>query len=187
MRRTYLSLSLSLAAIVAVGGCASSSGKTGGSAASGSPSGSPTASSTSAVRAVDIPPQARANSIAGARAFVSFWVATLNKATTTGNTATLRALAAPTCAMCTDFANQLDKIYRTGGHVESRGWDVQSEIPIGGQKPNNPGIQLNVQVSPQKVYRTKNAKPQTYKGGPQGFRLFLIRRGDRWLVQRMEI
>ena len=44
---------------------------------------------------------------------------------------------------------------------------------------------LNVEESPQKVYRNKNAKPQTYKGGRQGSRMFLTRLGDHTVVQRM--
>ncbi len=193
MRRRFIALSLSVAGLVTVAACSSTAGDAGdapaGDQSSGAASGSPSppGGSPSAATGVDIPGRATENSMDGVKAFTSFWVSTLNEATDTGDTSTLRRLAAKSCTMCTDFADHLDEIYGAGGRVESEGWEVESQIPIAGQPEENPGIQLNVKIHPQKVYESQNAKPKPYTGGEQRFRMFLVREGDHWLVQRMTV
>lgn len=127
------------------------------------------------------------NTVPAAKAFAKYWVSTLNQATTTGNTRQLLALSGPKCQVCTDFAKSLKQIYSAGGHVETKGWKVTNVIPIAGQSLKHPGFQVVATISPQKVYRTKGAKAQTYGGGHQGMRMFLTRSGDQWLVDTIEI
>jgi hypothetical protein len=125
--------------------------------------------------------------VSAAKAFTKYWVNTLNQATTSGKTEQLLALSGPKCARCKDFAQQLKQIYSAGGHVETKGWKVTNVIPIAGENLKHPGFQVVATVSPQKVYRSKGAKPQTYAGGHQGMRMFLTRAGDQWQVATIEI
>jgi hypothetical protein len=125
--------------------------------------------------------------VSAAKAFTKYWVNTLNQATTSGKTEQLLALSGPKCARCKDFAQQLKQIYSAGGHVETKGWKVTNVIPIAGENLKHPGFQVVATVSPQKVYRSKGAKPQTYAGGHQGMRMFLTRAGDQWQVETIEI
>jgi hypothetical protein len=161
--RRFLALVLTIACTLALSSCASN--KSGDSSA---------------------PNGAEADTRTGAMAFASHWVDVLNQATTSGDTKALKRLATKGCTVCADFAHSLDKIYSRSGHVKSDGWDVLSEVWIAGQPKDNPGVQLNLKVAPQTVYRTKKAKPQTYRGGQQGLRVFLVRRGDHWLVDKLE-
>jgi hypothetical protein len=132
-------------------------------------------------------PPPSANTVPAAKSFARYWVGALNQATTTGNTKQLLALSGPKCQVCTDFAKALKQIYSAGGHVETKGWKVTNVIPIAGQSLKHPGFQVVATISPQKVYRSKGAKVQTYGGGHQGMRMFLTRSGDKWLVESIEI
>jgi hypothetical protein len=119
---------------------------------------------------------------AGAQQFIGFWTDTLNKATTSGKTAELKALATDDCDACADFAGQLDKIYADGGHVESDGWTVDKMVPEAGATDNEVGLMVTFNVAPQKVFATEDAKPQKFKGGHQGFRFHLVRTDGDWAV-----
>ena len=68
----------------------------------------------------------------GAERFAGYWVETLNRATDSGDTETLRTLASPECTSCEDFAQQLDTIYEDGGRVESDGWEITTIVPEAG-------------------------------------------------------
>ncbi len=122
---------------------------------------------------------------AGAEQFADYWVETLNEATDTGNTKTFRSLAAPECTACSDFADQLDTIYDEGGHVETDGWSLDKVVPEAGATDDEVGLLLTVDVAPQKVFADKNAKPQTFKGGKQAFRLHVERTDGDWHVTEL--
>ncbi len=158
------------------------------SACSGS-SDTPSAAAPSPVKvgAVTIPAGASGTDRAGQEQFARFWVDTVNKASDTGKTAPMKALAAPTCSVCADFAKHLESIYSSGGKVTTDGWKVTSVVPIANTPKNSPGVQLNLKVAPQVVVASKGAKPKTYKGGDVSWRFILVRKGDHWLVQRIDV
>jgi hypothetical protein len=120
---------------------------------------------------------------AGAQQFIGFWTDTLNQATTSGETADLKALATDDCDTCADFASQLDKIYAAGGRVESEGWTVDKMVPEAGATDDEVGLMVTFDVAPQTVFATKDAKPQEFQGGQQGFRFHLVREDGDWAVQ----
>lgn len=119
---------------------------------------------------------------AGAEQFVGYWTDTLNAATTSGETGKLKSLAAQQCQACSDFAGQLDQIYTAGGHVESDGWAVDRIVPEAGASDDEVGLLVTYQVSPQTVFVSEDAKPQTFEGGKQGFRFHLVRADGEWQV-----
>ncbi len=61
----------------------------------------------------------------GAQSFARYWIDTLNKATTSGDTKKLEEAQQGSCTTCADFAKQLDDIYGAGGHVETDGFKVK--------------------------------------------------------------
>lgn len=193
MTRRLIALCLTLACSFGVASCSSDSHgsdkpSTTASSPSASGSGSTSASpDDSATASAIIPEGAKADTEKGAEAFASFWVDTLNSATSSGNTTELRSLAGPNCRRCDDFAQSLDQIYGAGGHVSTKGWQVTSVIPVSGASKDNPGFQVTVQVSPQKVVRSTDAKSKTYPGGKQGFQMYLVREDDHWVVDRINI
>ena len=121
----------------------------------------------------------------GAEQFVGYWTDTLNEATTSGETEQLKSLADDECSACADFAGQLDQIYADGGRVESAGWSINKVVPEAGATNDEVGLMVTFDVSPQTVYATKDAKPQEFPGGTQGFRFHLVREDGDWAVQNL--
>ncbi len=181
-RRTAL-VATGLACLITLVGCGSDS------PSSSSPSSSPSASTSSSATLAGppIPASAKGESRQAAEAFVGYWVETLNYATKSGDTEGLETLAAEDCASCADFAGTLDRIYGAGGHVETKGWKLESAVPVADQPEAEPSFQLALKLDAQKVYKSKDAKAQEYPGGSQPARIFLIREDDHWLVKRLDI
>lgn len=135
----------------------------------------------------DLPEDALTETENAARSFVSYYVETLNYATSSGDTRLLKTLSTPTCDACDAFAATLDEIYGKGGHVESQGWAIESIVPQADTPPERPAFQLSLQVAPQTVYLTKKAEPKDYPGGSQPAHFILTWQDGRWLVDRLDI
>ena len=129
--------------------------------ASCSDSGSPEAGASS------VPSYAAGQDQHSAKQFASYWVDTLNKATVTGKTATLKSISLDSCVTCLDFAKQLDSIYGAGGHVETTGWDVQTVVPEK-ELQDEAGMSVKVQVAPQTVVSEKGARPSSTTAASSG-------------------
>ena len=119
--------------------------------------------------------------------YAGYWVESLNYATTSGDTTELKKLGTNKCEACVAFASTLDQIYGAGGRVQSKGWTLQNAVPIAGQPETEPALRMDVLVHPQKVTEKAGAKTKAYDGGPQAMTMFLVRRGDGWLIDRLDI
>jgi hypothetical protein len=172
--RRLIALGAAVACCFALASCSSSD-----KSSPKSPSSSPSSSG--------VPAYASGTDEHAAQQFASYWVDTLNKATVTGNTAQLKAISDKGCSRCNDFASQLKKIYSNGGHVETKGWAVQTMIPEAGLPKGVAAMKVAVKVAPQKVYATANSKPEPHKGGELTFRLVLGQRGNHWIVQNVDL
>jgi hypothetical protein len=134
-----------------------------------------------------IPAYARTNDEKGAQGFARYWIDTLNEATTSGDTKQFRKISQKSCKTCTDFAKQLDDIYAKGGHVETEGFQIkkmanEANIPAPGA-----GVSVVATATPQKVYASKGAEPRSLKGGDVRFRFIMLRNGEHWEMDRIDI
>jgi hypothetical protein len=134
-----------------------------------------------------IPAFAKTNDERGAQRFAQYWIDNLNSATTSGDTKKLRTLQKRGCTTCTDFANRVDGIYAKGGHVVTKGFKTKSLVSEAGIPSPGAGVSATLLATPQTVYPSKNAAPKHYKGAELRLRLILIRSGDHWLMDRIDI
>lgn len=141
--------------------------------------------SSGASEGPSIPPAAKAVTEEGVKQFASYWIDTLNEATTSGRTKHLKELSVKSCRLCNDFAHRLDKIYAHGGHVESDGFQIQSAVMDAGMTQKAAGVLLNLNATPQTVYERKGAKPVEHSGGQLRLRMLVTRVGDHWLVKEL--
>jgi hypothetical protein len=123
----------------------------------------------------------------GAQSFSRYWIDTLNKATTSGDTKKLKTLQKSSCQTCTDFAKQLDDIYAKGGHVETDGFKVKKIVNEAGVPAPGAGVSVTLTATPQKVYATKDAKVRELKGGELRLRLIMVRVKSHWVMDRIDI
>jgi Family of unknown function (DUF6318) len=133
-----------------------------------------------------VPPYARTNDEKGAQNFARFWIDTFNEATTSGETKELRSLNKPSCETCADFAETIDDIYAAGGHIETDGMRVKKILNEANIPAPGAGVSVVLTASPQKVYRTKTAKPQVFKQSDVRLRLILVRVDDHWEMDRID-
>jgi len=85
----------------------------------------PTEPSTSAaVAAPVLPPEAKAQTAAGAIAFVRYHFATIDYAYATGDTAPLAAASHPECAPCAAVKGMIDATYSAGGSWQHENTNV---------------------------------------------------------------
>lgn len=163
-----------LLAGAALGGCGGSD-----STADPSPSPSPTPSPTGLV----MPAAAKEHTKAGAVAFVKHYVQALNAAMSTGETAAVQRLAAPSCRSCANVVGQIRDIYTHGGHSKGGRWKVLRATAAERQPPQTALVYALVQFEPQVLFRTGDARPRRYPGGKQLFN-FRLRFNDGWAVER---
>lgn len=134
-----------------------------------------------------IPLYATTNDARGAQNFARYWIDTLNRATTSGDTKKLKTLQKPTCATCTDFAKQLDDIYAAGGRVETHGFKVKKIVNESGIPKPGAGVSVLLTATPQKVYKTKDAAVRSLKGGDLRLRLIMVRADAHWVMDRIDV
>lgn len=72
-----------------------------------------------------MPAAAQGTSPAAAKAFVRHYFDTINYAAATGDTGALRSLGTEECVSCEAIATNIERIYRSGGRMDSHGWTVR--------------------------------------------------------------
>jgi hypothetical protein len=133
------------------------------------------------------PAYVTANNEKGAQSFARYWVDTLNKATTSGDTAKFKKLNKDSCSTCADFAKQLDDIYGAGGRVETDGFKIKRVLNEAGVPAPGAGVSLVLTATPQKVYAKKGATARELKGGDLRLRLIMVRVQEHWVMDRIDI
>ena len=133
-----------------------------------------------------MPAEASGTSPAAAKAFVRHYFEQINYAALTGDTAPLRALSADDCESCDAIASNVERIYGDGGHMETDGWNLTVVSPVPARSRARPAFDLGVRQSPEQVYETEGATPETYPGGRLAMTIYLQRRADRWEVERLD-
>lgn len=84
---------------------------------------SPSPSPTGPV-APELPAAAKANTEAGAEAFVRYWFEAVTYAMQTGDTGPLEAASTPGCVACNDLQRRIKKIYGEGNRLDGTGWST---------------------------------------------------------------
>jgi hypothetical protein len=129
-----------------------------------------------------MPEAAKANTKAGAIAFVKFYVTAFNHAQATGDTAPLATLEAKGCVSCRDVRTAIEHTYRAGGHASGGQWVIDSSDAhrsVGRQW----AVYLFSHFKPADTYPSANASPHHNPGG-RAAATFFVRYNDGWKVLR---
>jgi hypothetical protein len=84
----------------------------------------PSSSASTAPAQSSIPPEARQMTRAGASAFAVYFFEEFSRAMQTGDVAAWRSVFLPSCTTCTRFANDIERVYRSGFTYRTQGWRV---------------------------------------------------------------
>lgn len=149
--------------------------------------GSDDASSDSSSDAADsthreLPAAATRPGLRGAKAFARHWVRVLNRATTSGETDALRALAASGCTGCDRMATAIEELYAAGGKIQGDGWKVTDVLAEPGLPDERAELVIVIRRRPEAVYPSEDAEPELFGGGRERYLLHLRHRDDAWTV-----
>src|SRR3954452_10390042 len=108
-----------------------------------------------------LPEAAKANTKAGAIAFVKYYIAIFNQAQRSGLTANLSALSTPSCSDCEAAITGLGRIYGAGGHIDG------GDLVLGPATAEHNPIEktwlvlVRVDSGPQTVTTTNDSAPSS--------------------------
>jgi hypothetical protein len=150
-----------------------------------SPSTSPTpsASSTPTPSAPAMPDAAKANTKAGATAFVRHYIDLINYAQQSGDVRALAAVEAPACGSCKSGRSYITDVYNAGGHID--GGDLSVKIYSALRNASIAGWTIDATLSygPQTIIRP-SATPtaEHLDGGGVPITVLVANRTGQWLI-----
>ncbi|MGZ8743713.1 MAG: DUF6318 family protein [Nocardioides sp.] len=177
-----LRLAAGACAVVLVAGCTSN--------AEPSPLPEPSASSSAtaspSAAPPTMPPEAEGTSPKAAKAFVRYWVGTLNYAGSSGDTSALTESSDGGCAECQSVIRTIVETHAAGGSFEGDGWSVETMKYQPLQSRARPVLTVGMKISPQLVTESEGAEPKTFEGGNRSMTFRLVSRFGHWSVVQLE-
>jgi len=128
-----------------------------------------------------MPAEAKGRSAKSAKAFVRYYVATLNYATATGDSKRLRGLDDGDCRSCAGIEKRIDDVYGPGGRIDSAGWKITS-LALVADQPKAPLVDVGLSLPPQNVTKRAGQKPVKFKGGRLLVTFRLTSTANGWIV-----
>lgn len=133
-----------------------------------------------------MPAEAKGRSEASAKAFVRFWVDTLNYAGSSGDTAELKRISHADCTSCEGVIGSIDRVYADGGHYMGRGWSVETIKYQPLQPRKKPVLTVGVDIAPQKVLEKRGGKTTTFDGGNRSMTFRLGAAEGEWILLQLD-
>ncbi len=134
-----------------------------------------------------LPAEASQLSREGAKAFTRYLFEIINHAFVTGDSGALRGVSLKRCQSCEAIADNVDTIYSRGGHVETKGWELQSITRVPTYPQERPVFDLGVFRHPEHIYKPNDETPTTEGNQKQPMTLYLRWIGDVWRVARLDL
>jgi len=145
-----------------------------------STSSAPSASSTPTATPPALPDAAKANTKAGAIAFVRHYIDLVNYAQATGDVDALSTVEDPNCKSCTKGREYLSRIYGSGGHIVGGTWSVRH---VSAKKSGeNWAVTARGDFASSDTFASRGADPQHANGGPAPTN-FIVWHSAEWKVR----
>ena len=148
------------------------------------PSTSPSVPSASPISTTPAPPAlpeaAKANTKAGAIAFVKYYVGLINHLQRTGDESALRQASAAACKSCAAVVAAANRIYDSGGHVEGGQWTID-QVTAFKPSPQLWAVRTRGSIAPSTVIHGDTSPKETGSGGDADAEFF-VSFTDRWKV-----
>ncbi|HET7414971.1 MAG TPA: DUF6318 family protein, partial [Arthrobacter sp.] len=133
-----------------------------------------------------LPAAARGKGARAAKAFVRYYIATMNHAVATGDTSLVHSLSASDCESCASVNERIEHVYRSGGHIASAGWKIMNVRLVPRQPHRRPLVDVGLELSPQLVIKRAGASPSRFPGGRMPVTFHLARTSHGWVVAQWE-
>jgi hypothetical protein len=128
-----------------------------------------------------LPPEATEQTPEGAVAFTQWWFDTLNYATETGDTESLRAASDPDCSTCNNYISEIEGAYGAGGSIDGGLFMVEATAPGGVEEL---GIRLLARgdVSGTRILDAGGGVSTEYSAAEIANNVTLLKAGDEWMM-----
>ena len=184
-RRTVRSLAaLVLALGVGVTGCTED-------AATPTPMARPTATVSSSVPPTPtptlppLPPEARGATAESAKAFVRYYVDTINYAMHTGETDSLRRSSGEDCAVCSGLIWDINAAYNKGGRFEAGSWRVRSALVQGAVRKERTFLTVAIRIEAGTEFRSSAAVARRTRATLGNLDCVLEWKRNRWVTHSL--
>lgn len=111
--------------------------------------------------------------------FIRRWQKAALDAQNEGDTSEYRSMG-PNCRPCSDFADQVDRIYADGGSVKLASLRV---VSVEGAGADADQFKLVRVLGPTRVLDAAGQQKQSFAGGREVLSVFLEKRNDAWRVR----
>jgi hypothetical protein len=132
-----------------------------------------------------LPDLARRKTTAGARAFVSHWLAVLSYTHQVRSTTELRKLATADCEVCTFLAEAIDKIHANGGQQEGGEWTAISSTILPRDSLNEMNLLVKLTVAPGVATRFRGDEEIPIEASTLTYEFQLSWLSSRWALHDM--
>ena len=186
MTRSRLAIAVASVVVALVGACSGEpEPRSGPTAPSSPPVGEESAAGPIAKPAMPLAADGKGGP--AARAFVHFWLKTLNYAIESGDSAALGAISSPQCEECGRIARTIDDIYGRGGRLSGGTWRMTSLRSLPVDRGADWAGYVTAAVSKQQWTEPGGVTDRTYDAG-QGFMYtYAARQRDSWRMVWMHI
>ena len=134
-----------------------------------------------------LPHAARGTGESAARAFVRFWLDTLNYAIESGDSSALQSISSQKCQECGRIAKTIDDIYDRGGQLSGGTWRMRSLRPLPLDRGADWAGYVTAAVSEQKVTEADDGDGRAYEPGLGYMYTYAAKDRDSWRMVWMHI
>jgi hypothetical protein len=146
------------------------------------PSTSPTPSVSSTPSPPALPEAAKANTKAGAIAFVAYFVSVFNHAQMTGETGELSVLSSDNCRDCQAAIRGLNRIYGAGGHIDGGSLTPGPATAELNRVEHQWLVLVRIDSGPQSVTESAGTATTDLPGGRRTMQFTVTRSASGWEV-----
>jgi len=112
-----------------------------------------------------------------AKQFIKRWIALGDRMQTTGDTDGFVAITGPDCRSCQSLVKKVQRIYREGGSIKTRGSKVVRARHDGGDQWT-----VELEGEPTTYRNSQSGATKHLPGGPYTFRAFIAKVDGKWVL-----
>lgn len=132
------------------------------------------------------PPEAGEKTEAGAKAFVKYWIETLNYSGKTGDTEELRRIGSSSCRSCASILDLIDGVYADGGKIIGEGWEPKRLRMSTSGVGDRIEVRAVVRINPQVIRHGDGSPADRFPGNAKAIARFELKwSATRWTVAEM--
>ena len=137
--------------------------------------------------AVVVPPEARAHTPDGAKAFASFYLHQYSLAAQRGEPALMNGLAQPQCRGCAALRGIVQRLQRDGQHVDIDAMRVNLAQEMAGSSRNSVTVDLLAEEVPKRIIGKDGPTVAIVRGAKLDLRFVVVWRSQDWTIADLRV